>query len=120
MAKIEPGYIDSMRPRGGTDDRIGQPRRWAWWFGAPWLVLGVAAWWLKSERLVDVALVFFACACLMLVVDGFRTGAIEGHWAEKYHRDKDASSFWSAAALYCLLAILMLLSLVFRLFGTTK
>jgi hypothetical protein len=116
MPKIESGYIDSMRPRT-SDRQVGEPRRWMWWFGAPWLVLGAAAAWLKSERLIDVALFFLACAGVMAVVDGMRTGTIEGRWGERYDRVRDTGSFWSAAILYSLIAVAILVSLVLRYLG---
>jgi hypothetical protein len=117
MAKIDPGYVPSMQQAGLPHRRFSR-RRWAWWFGAPWLVLGAAAWWLKSDRLLDLALVFWGLACLAHVSDGMRTGVVLGKWGEEYDREKDPSSFWSGVALYTLFGVGLLLSVLVRLIGT--
>jgi hypothetical protein len=112
MADIDPGYIPSRR-EGQTHERVG-PRRWMWWFFVPWFLSAGAAWWMDSDRLADVALVFFGIVCLVAVFDGMNTGSILGTLGEEHDREKDSGSFWSGVALYTLFGVGAFLSVLAR------
>ena len=54
-----------------------EPRRFAWWFGYPFLALGALAWALQEERLVAPVILLFGATGVALAVDGIRTDVVE-------------------------------------------
>jgi hypothetical protein len=90
------------------------PRRWAWWFGTPWLAIGFAAWWFQSDALLILAVLFFGAACITFVVDGFRTGVIDAKWSA-YDRVKSPGMFWFHVMFYSLFGLALLMAAVAKL-----
>ena len=101
MAKIDPGHIESMRPKHVPSEH---PRRLRWrpwmtWYGAVILLLGGLGAWL-DERLLGLAASLgfglFGLAAVSLAVNGVRTGVMERGSV----RDRNPIAFWLEVAAF--------------------
>jgi hypothetical protein len=94
--------------------RNGPPRRWAWWFGGPWLILVGAAWWFQSVKLLQLGLIAFGFMQLTCVIDGFRTGAIEGKWGLN-ERTRSPGLFWFFVVVHTVMGTGFVVGMLLRL-----
>lgn len=108
MSGISPGTISRY------SGRSPEPRRFAWWFGYPFLALGALAWALQENRLVAPAIFLFGATGVAFAIDGIRTGVVEVKWGT-YSRVRDPISFWSHVTVFFLLGIAMLVAVGVRL-----
>jgi hypothetical protein len=86
-----------------------QRRRIAWWFGVPFLVLGVLMWTLRVEWLVWPTFVLFGASTLALAVDGMRTGIVEVKFGT-YSRWENPFNFWLHVTVFFVLGAALLVA----------
>lgn len=94
--------------------RSSEPRRFAWWFGHPFLALGALAWVLREDRLVGPVVFLFAAALVAFAVDGIRTDVVEVKFGT-YSRLRNPISFWLHVTMFMVLGIGLLVGLGLRL-----
>lgn len=82
------------------------------------MVFVLSAWWFRNDRLVDVAIPFLGIAFVVAVLDGFRTGAMQGRWGEEYDRRTDPGIFWLCVLVYSVLGAALLVVSLVRLMDT--
>jgi hypothetical protein len=95
-------------------EREAEPRRWAWWFGAPFLALGALAWFLQEDRLVPLVMLLFGASGVALAIDGIRTGVVEVKFGT-YARLQQPISFWFHVVVFFLIGIGMIAAVGVRL-----
>lgn len=103
MSDISPGTVSRY------SGRSPEPRRFAWWFGYPFLALGALAWALQENRLVAPVIFLFGAAGVALAVDGIRTGVVEVKFG-KYSRVRDPINFWFHVTVFIVLGVAMLVA----------
>jgi hypothetical protein len=108
MSDISPGTISRY------SGRSPEPRRFAWWFGYPFLALGALAWALQENRLVVPVILLFGATGVALAVDGIRTGVVEVK-VGTYSRERNPINFWFHVTVFMLLGVAMLGAVSVRL-----
>lgn len=108
MPDISPGRVSRY------SGRSPEPRRFAWWFGSPFLALGALAWALQEDRLFAPVTLLFGAAGVALAVDGVRTGVVEVKFGT-YSRVRNPINFWFHVTLFMLLGVAMLVAVGVRL-----
>lgn len=111
MRKISAGTITRY------SRRESEPRRWAWWFGIPFLALGALTWVLHEERLVAPTMVLLGASGVAFALDGVRTGVVEVKFGT-YSRLRHPISFWFHVVVFFLLGIAILVAAGGRLLAT--
>ena len=94
--------------------RETEPRRWAWWFGAPFLALGALAWFLQEDQLVPLVVLLFGASGVALAIDGLRAGVVEVKFGT-YARLQQPRSFWFHVVVFFLIGIGMIAAVGVRL-----
>jgi hypothetical protein len=94
--------------------RSPEPRRFAWWFGYPFLALGALAWALQEERLVVPVVFLFGAMGVALAVDGIRTGVVEVKFGT-YSRVRNPINFWFHVTVFMLLGVALLAAVGVRM-----
>jgi hypothetical protein len=92
------------------------PRRWAWWFGVPFLALGLLAWLLREDRLVPLVMLLFGATGVALAIDGIRTGIVEVK-VGTYSRLQQPISFWLHVLFFLFLGVASIVAVGVRLRG---
>jgi hypothetical protein len=110
MSDISPGTISRY------SGRSPEPRRFARWFGYPFLALGALAWALQEERLVAPVVVLFGATGVALALDGIRTGVVEVKFGT-YSRVRNPINFWLHVTVFFLLGVAMLVAVGARFSG---
>jgi hypothetical protein len=110
MPEISPGTISRY------SGRSPKPRRFAWWFGGPFLALGILAWALQEDRLVVPTAVLFGATGVALAVDGVRTGVVEVKFGT-VSRMRNPINFWFHVTVFFLLGVAVLAGVAGRLLG---
>ena len=103
MSDISRGTIS--RYSGRSPER----RRFAWWFGYPFLAVGALAWVLQETRLVAPGILLFGAALVAFAVDGIRTGVVEVKFGT-YSRVRNPINFWFHVTVFFLLGVAMLVA----------
>jgi len=79
----------------------GTIRRLAWWFGIPFLAIGVLAWMLQEDRLVPPTVLLFGATGVALAVDGVRTGVVEVKFGTYSRVQVRSISGFMSASFFC-------------------
>ena len=95
---------------------MSRNKRWAGWFGIPFLVCALLAWVTDSEGLALVVMLLLGLTFFVTATAGLRTGIINVKFGSRSRWDQTVE-YWGLVALFLLLGGLIVVAAIAKLLG---